>query len=372
MTILKSSSHLTLMAGMLGINWVCFAQVSAQAYHYPDRPVHLVVPYPAGGGADHWGRFVAARLAERLGQPIIVDNVPGNGGNDGTALVARAPPDGYTLLLGSTGPLVVHQFTYASLSFDPERDLVPIALLESSPILLVAGPSTPVASVKELIALAHAQPGVVSYASNGSGSPEQVAGEVFKARLKIDLYHLPFDGAGPARKAVLAGQAALMFDPGKGALPAVRRGLQRPLAVAAAGRLTELPQVPTFAEAGVPNYELRIWTGVLAPAGTPTAVVSTLNQSVQAIVRSADVKKEIAEQGGEAKTTTPRTFGAFIESERRRWSALVHESAVPRVAACRPQSGLRVDEAVARITDAPRVCGMADEAGHIPGRLAQR
>ena len=332
MTIFKSSSHLILLAGMLGISWGCCAQVSAQAYHYPDRPVHLVVPYPAGGGADHWGRFVAARLVERLGQPIIVDNVPGNGGNDGTALAARAAPDGYTLLLGSTGPLVVHQYTYTSLPFDPERDFVPIALLESSPILLVAGPSTPVASVKELIALAHAQPGSVSYASNGSGSPEQVAGEVLKARLKINLQHLPYDGAGPARKAVLAGQAALMLDPCKGALPAVRGGLQRPLAVAAAGRLTELPQVPTFAEAGVPNYELRIWTGVLAPAGTPAAVVSTLNEAVQAIVGSRDFKKEIAGQGGEVSTTTPQTFAKFITSERRRWSALVDESAVPRVA----------------------------------------
>lgn len=326
------SKHGILLAGLLGIASVCGAQVPAQASHYPDRPVHLVVPYPAGGGADHWGRFVAARLGERLGQPVVVDNIPGNGGNDGTALAARAAPDGYTLLLGSTGPLAVHPFTYASLPFDPGRDFAPIALLESSPILLVAGPSARVASVRELIELAHTHPGVVSYASNGSGSPEQVAGEVFKARLKIDLYHQAFEGAGPARKAVLAGQAALMFDPCKGALPAVRSGLQRPLAVAAASRLAELPQVPTFAEAGVPDYELRIWTGVLAPAGTPAAVVATLNEAVEAIVGSADFGKEIAGQGGEAETTTPGSFGTFIESERRRWSALVRESAVSRVA----------------------------------------
>jgi tripartite-type tricarboxylate transporter receptor subunit TctC len=330
MTVFKSASHLTLLAGMLGINWGCFAQVSTQAYHYPDRPIHLVVPYPAGGGADHWGRYVAARLAERLGQPIIIDNVSGNGGNDGTALAARAAPDGYTLLLGSTGPLVVHQFTYAALPFDPERDFVPIALLESSPMLLVAGSSTPVASARELIDLARAQPGSLSYASNGSGSPEQIAGEVFKARLKIDLHHIPYDGAGPARKAVLAGQAALMFDPCKGALPGIHSGLQKPLAVAAAVRLTNLPQVPTFAEVGVPDYELRIWTGVLAPAGTPTAIVSTLNDVIQGIERAADIKAEIAEEGGEAGATTPQGFATFIKSERRRWSALVRETGLSR------------------------------------------
>jgi tripartite-type tricarboxylate transporter receptor subunit TctC len=211
--------------------------------------------------------LVAAKLAERLGQPIIIDNVPGKGGNDGTALAAKAAPDGYTLLLGLIGPLVVHQFTYTSRPFHPERDFVPIALLESSPMLLLAASSAPVASARELIDLARAQPGNLSYASSGSGSPEQVAGELFKTRLKIDLHHIPYDGAGPARKAVLAGQAALMFDPCKGALPRIREGQQKPLAVAAANRLTNLPQVPTFAEVGLRDHELRIWTGVLAPAG---------------------------------------------------------------------------------------------------------
>jgi tripartite-type tricarboxylate transporter receptor subunit TctC len=336
MTTIKWFGHPILKAGTLAISALCLAQASAEAHDYPDRPIHLVVPYPAGGGADHWGRLVAAKIAERLGQPIIIDNVPGKGGNDGTALAATAAPDGYTLLLGSVGPLAVHQFTYTSLPFDPERDFAPIALLESSPMLLVAAASAPVASVRELIDLARAQPGSLSYASNGKGSPEQVAVEVFKARLKIDLHHLPYDGAGPARKAVLAGQTALMFDPCKGALPGIRSGLQKPLAVAAASRLTNLPEVPTFAEVGLPDYELRIWTGVLAPAGTPTAIVSTLNQVLQGIVRSADIKTEIAEEGGQAGATTPQSFAAFIKSERRRWSMLVRESGVSRVSSGTP------------------------------------
>lgn len=305
---------------------------TAQAdVRYPDKPIHLIVPYPAGGGADHWGRVVAEKLAARLGQPVVVDNIPGKGGNNGTAAAAKAAPDGYTLLLGSVGPLAVHQFTYDALPFDPERDFVPVALLESSPILLVASSTVPVSSAKELIELARAQPGSLSYASNGDGSPEEVAGELFKTRLKIDLHHLPYDGAGPARKAVVAGQAALMFDPCKGALPAIHQGLQKALAVAAPNRLAELPQVPTFAEVGLHDFELRIWTGVLAPAGTPKAVVAKLNDAIQAIVRSADVHEEIAEEGGEAGATTPQSFANFIGSERVHWSALVRESGVPRV-----------------------------------------
>ena len=321
---LRAAPWVVLIAGAL-------TPAAEAAAAYPDRPVHLIVPYPAGGGADHWGRLVAEKLATRLGQPIVVENIAGKGGNNGTAVAARAVPDGYTLLLGSVGPLAVHQFTYASLPFDPQRDFVPIALLESSPILLVAASTANVSSVAELINLARAKPGSLTFASNGNGSPEQVAGELFKTRLKLDLHHLPYDGAGPARKAVLAGEAALMFDPCKGALPAVRQGLQRPLAVAAPNRLPQLPQVPTFAEVGLPHYELRIWTGLLAPAGTPAEIVAMLNAAVQAIVVSPDMERDIAEEGGDAGSLTAQRFAEFIGSERVQWSALVRESGVPQV-----------------------------------------
>jgi tripartite-type tricarboxylate transporter receptor subunit TctC len=266
-----------------------------------------------------------------LGQPVEVSNIPGSGGNNGTAAAARAAPDGYTLLLGSVGPLAVHQSTYATLSFAPERDFVPIALLESSPILLVASPTIRASSGLELIELARSKPGTLSYASNGNGSPEQVAGELFKTRLKLDIQHLPYDGAGPARKAVLAGQASLMFDPCKGALPAIRQGLQTPLAVATRARLPALPQVPTFGEIGLSHYELRIWTGILAPAGTPKQVVGKLNQAVRDILRTPEIRKEIADEGGEAGATTPGQFATFLQTERLQWSALVAESGIPRV-----------------------------------------
>jgi tripartite-type tricarboxylate transporter receptor subunit TctC len=298
---------------------------------YPARPIHLIVPYPAGGGADHWARLVSSKLGEKLHQPVMVENLPGHGGNDGTTAAARATPDGYTLLLGSVGPLVVHQFTYSALTFDPQHDFTPIALLESSPIVLVAARDAQVSSARELIDLARSHPRVLSYASNGNGSPEQVAGELFKRRLGLEIRHIPFNGAGPARKAVLAGEASLMFDPCKGALPAIRQGLQRPLAVAAPARLVGLADVPTFAEIGVRNYELRIWTGVLAPVGTPKDVILKVNAAVQDILRTPEIRQEIENEGGQAGATTPEAFQTFLSADRVHWRELVDESGVPKV-----------------------------------------
>ena len=269
---------LTLLLAMIGASLSC-AGAPANA-GYPQKAIHLIVPYPAGGGADYWGQLIGKQLGEELGQPVIIDNIPGAGGNNGTAAVSKAAADGYTLLLGSIGPLAVHPYTYERLAFEPQDDFVPIALLESSPIVLVAANSVTAQSAGDFIVQARLSPGKFSYASNGNGSPEQVAGEIFRRRLNLDIRHLPFSGAGPARKAVISDQASLMFDPCKGALPAIRQGKQKALAVAAASRLAILPQVPTFGEIGVPDYNLRIWTGILAPAGTPTAVVRKLNQAV--------------------------------------------------------------------------------------------
>jgi len=333
--MLQILRHMLVATWALTVCGASFAQASKSqtAIAYPTRPLHLIVPYPAGGGADHWGRLVSQELAERLGQAVIVENIPGAGGNKGTAVAATANADGYTLLLGSLGPLAVHQFTYSALAFDPESNFLPVALLESSPILLVASPTVSASSAMDLIDFARANPGILSYASNGNGSPEHVAGELFKKRLKLEIRHLPYDGAGPARNAVLSGQALLMFDACKGALPAVRQGLQRPLAVAAPARLPELPAVPTFREVGVSQYELRIWTGVLAPAGTPRQIVTKLNQAIRDILSTPQIRKEIADEGGEAGSTTSDDFAAFLRAERTRWRALVDESGIPKVAA---------------------------------------
>ena len=323
-----------LRAALIAIGTVACCGLSlaqAATTGYPTKPVHLIVPYPAGGGADHWGRLVAKELATKLGQPVIVDNIPGAGGNIGTTAAAGAAPDGYTLLLGSIGPLAVHPYTYTALHFNAEKDFVPIALLESSPIVMVSNPDVEASSAQELINVARSHPDTLSYASNGNGSPEQVAGELFKKRLQLQIKHLPYDGAGPARKAILAGQASLMFDPCKGAFPAIRQGLEKPLAVAAPARLQELPEVPTFSEIGVSNYELRIWTGVLAPAGTPRKIVAQINQAIREILQTPEMRQEIADEGGKAGNTTVPEFTAFIRSERHHWSALVAESGIPKV-----------------------------------------
>jgi tripartite-type tricarboxylate transporter receptor subunit TctC len=315
-----------LLAGLLAL--LAATAAAAAPTSYPDKPIHLIVPYPAGGGADYWGQLIAKKLGEALGQPVIVDNIPGAGGNNGTSAASRADHDGYTLLLGSVGPLAVHPFTYEKLAFRADKDFAPIALLESSPIVLVAANSVEAATAGAFIADARSSPGKFSYASNGAGSPEEVAGEIFKKRLNLDIRHIPFEGAGPARKAVIADQASLMFDPCKGALPAIRQGKQKALAVASDQRLSGLPQVPTFGEIGVPNYKLRIWTGILAPADTPAAIVSKLNLTLQRILHTPDIEKEINEQGGEAGATTPRQFANYIDAERVRWGRLVQESGV--------------------------------------------
>jgi tripartite-type tricarboxylate transporter receptor subunit TctC len=245
--------------------------------------------------------------------------------------VARAPSDGYTLLLDSTGPLAVHPFTYDALPFDPARDFVPVALLESSPIVLVVHPSVPVSSLSDLIALAKARPGGLTFASNGNGSPEQIAGALFNERVGVEIRHVPFDGAGPARRELAKGGVTMMFDPCKAELTAINAGKQRALAVASGRRLNLLADVPTFGEAGVRDFELRIWTGVLAPRGTPPEVISTLNHAIREALATPDVMKAIADQGGEAGRTSSQEFSDFIDSERSRWKKLVAESGVPSV-----------------------------------------
>jgi tripartite-type tricarboxylate transporter receptor subunit TctC len=270
-------------------------------------------------------------MAERLGQRVVVDNIPGAGGNAGTAAAARAPSDGYTLLLGSTGPLAVHPFTYAALPYDPAADFAPVALLESSPIVLVVHPSVPASSLSELIALAQARPWELTFASNGNGSPEQIAGALFSKRVGVNIRHVPFDGAGPARKELLNGGVTMMFDTCKAALPAIEQGKQRALAVANGSRLSVLSDVPTFGEAGLHDFELRIWTGVLAPKGTSPKVVSTLNRAIREAMASPDMMKAMADQGSEPGRTTPQEFADFIAVERSRWKRLATESGVPSV-----------------------------------------
>jgi len=318
---------------VLSIN-VAYARTrpsNASPSDYPNKPIRLIVPFPAGGGADFWGRFVARKLADVLGQSVTVDNIPGAGGNNGTGVAAKAAPDGYTLLLGSTGPQCVHQFTYQSLPFAPAKDFVPISLLESSPLVLVVNPGVQATSLQQLIALARAEPGKLTFASNGNGSPEHVAGELFSKRAGVDIRHVPFDGAGPARKDVLKGAVSMMFDPSKAAMSEIKEGKVRVLGVASSTRLSALPDVPTFAEAGISGFELINWTGIFAPAGTPREIVVALNRAIQEALGSPEVAKTVAAQGGEVGRTTPEQFGSYIQAERKKWAKLAAESNISKV-----------------------------------------
>jgi tripartite-type tricarboxylate transporter receptor subunit TctC len=307
------------------------APSAALAADYPTRAIRLVVPFPAGGGADAWGRFVAGKLAALLGQPFFVENIPGQGGNRGTEVVSGCAPDGYTLLLGSVGPLVVHPYSYNRLPFDAENDFVPIGLLESSPVVLLVHPDVHASSVTELVSLAKADPGRLSFATNGNGSPEQVAGELFKRLAHVDIRDVPYDGAGPARADLSNGKVTMMFDPIKAAIAAVHAGKQRPLAVADVRRSARLPDVPTFRELGSPELEMRIWTGLFAPRGTSSAVVMKLNATLRTVLEDPAVRRAIEEVGGEPLPMTPEQFATFVAAERTKWKQLVTDAGIPRV-----------------------------------------
>ncbi|HEY1697459.1 MAG TPA: tripartite tricarboxylate transporter substrate binding protein [Polyangiaceae bacterium] len=305
---------------------------ASQAYvAYPTHALRLVIPFAAGGGADRWGRFVAAKLGEQLGQPFAIENVPGRGGNDGTEVTSKAAGDGYTLLLGSTGPLVVHAWTYDHLPFDAEKDFVPVGLIESSPLLLVVHADVKATSLQELLALAKADPGQLSFATNGNGSPEQVAGELFERLAQVSLRDVPYDGAGPARKDLSKGHVTMMFDVCKAAMGAVQERRQRPLAVADGDRAKRLPGVPTLTELGFPEIRMRIWTGLFAPRGTPSVVVETLNAALRRVLEDGDVRRTIEDVGGEPMPMSPEEVAGFLAAERAHWQQLVRDSGVSRV-----------------------------------------
>jgi tripartite-type tricarboxylate transporter receptor subunit TctC len=298
---------------------------------YPSHAPRLIIPFARGGGADIWGRLVATKLGERLGQTFEIDDVPGRGGNDGTEAASKAAADGYTLLLGSTGPLVVHPLTYDHLPFDPAKDFVPVGLLESSPLLLLVHEDVKAASVGDLLSLARATPGSLTFATNGNGSPEQVAGELFERLAKVSLRDVPYDGAGPARRDLSKGHVTMMFDVSKAAMDAIHDGKQRPLAVADADRSRRLPGVPTLAELGYPELRFRIWTGLFAPHGTPDAVIAKVSNALRLVLEDDAMRRAIENVGGEPMPTSPEDAARFLQTERARWQRLVVDSGIARV-----------------------------------------
>ena len=295
------------------------------AQGYPSKPIRIVAPFPVGGAPDVLARSIGAKLGERLGQAVVVENRLGAGGNIAYASVASAAADGYTLLLAA-GSLATNVSLYKDLMYDTVKDFAPITLVATSPHVLVAHPSVQATSVSELIALAKAKPGQLTYGSSGSGTVLHLAGEMFKTMAGVDLVHVPYKGGAPATNDLLSGQIALMFSAIPGALPQVRAGKLRALGVTGAQRSPTMPDVPTIAEAGLPGYAIEAWFGLLAPARTPESIVAKLNKDVVAILGDAEMKRRMADLGQELTSNTPEQFAAFIKSEITRMGEVVRAS----------------------------------------------
>lgn len=314
---------LRLCATLIASVWVVSAAAQSA---YPSRPVRLVAPFAPGGVVDTVSRVVAQKLSESLGQPVIVDNKPGAGGNIGAEFVSKSAPDGYTLLMGSIGTHAINVSLYPNLPYDAVRDFLPVSLATTNTNLVVVNPSFPVASIAELIAYAKANPGKLNYGTAGAGSSQHLAGELFKTMAGIDLVHVPYKGAGPAIIDLLAGQIPLMFVDTSTSLPHVRAGRLRALAVTSAKRDPQLPNVPTVAESGLPGFEVNAWFGVFVPAGTPREIVNRLNADIVRGLAAPEVRERLLALGVEPVTSTPEQFAAFVKSEIAKWGRVVRQS----------------------------------------------
>lgn len=303
------------------------APVWAQA-EYPTRPIKIIVGFPPGQATDVIARLLAEKLSTVFGQPVIVDNKPGQGGSIGAAAAAKAPPDGYTLLISATAPLATNPNLYKDLPYEPVRDFAPITLIANLPFVLVARPDLPANNVRELIALAKAKSGKLTYASSGNGSTSHLSMEMLKAATGIELQHVPYKGSVQAFTDVISGQVDVVFDTAVYALPMVRSGRVKLLAVAGGKRSSLMPETPTVAEQGAPGYDSGAWLGMLFPSGTPRAIVNRLNAELIKIVRTPEVTERLSKLGAEPLSSTPEEFAAHIKSELRKWGKAVTDSGV--------------------------------------------
>ena len=319
------------MLALRSTPWVmalCLAATGAsvQAQTYPTRPIRLVVGFTPGGGVDINARMLAAKLSEQLGQPVVIDNRPGAGTNIGNEYVARAAPDGYTLLMG-TPALAINMALYKNLAYDTLRDLVAVSMFSQSPNILVVNSSSPAHSLSELIALARAKPGVLNYSSAGSGTTQHLAGELLKLRTGTNIVHVPYKGSAPSLTALIAGEVDLSFANIPAILQHVKSGRLRPLASTGSRRSELMPDVPTLQEAGL-DVEATVWYGVLAPAATPRAVVNTLSDAIVQATRSPDIKQRLVDQGAEPVGDSPAEFDRILRKEVLKWGEVVRTSGI--------------------------------------------
>jgi tripartite-type tricarboxylate transporter receptor subunit TctC len=306
----------------------CAVNGPAWAQTFPGKPIRIVVGFAPGGPADVMARLVGQRMAAILGQSVVIDNRPGAGGTIGARAVAESDADGYTLLLGNTSTLVISPLTYKNVNYDAVKGFAPIALLGITSNLLIVNPALPATSVKELIALARARPGKLNYSSAGIGTPPHLIGEMFKQRLGLDVVHVPYKGGGPSVQAVVAGETQFSFENPASSLPLVQAGNVRALASTSDGRGAQTPDLPTMIEAGVPDFTSVSFTAVVAPAGTPSAIVGKLNAAINESLKSPEVAGTLVKLGVDAKITSPEEFAAFLAREREKWTTVVKTAGV--------------------------------------------
>ena len=313
-------------AVLVGI--ACCAAGVTPAQSYPAKPVRLVLPFPPGGGTDVVGRLVAQKLGQALGQQVIVDNRAGAGGRIGTDLVAKSPPDGYTLLLATSSVMGTGPALYKKLPFDMPKDFAPISLVAYTAYVLVTHPSVPAKSVKELVTLAKSKPGRLTYASSGAGGAAHLSGELFSSMAGVKMVHVAYKGSSPGMFSVVSGETDLMFNNALPALPQVRNGRLRALGVTTPQRSAVLPEVPTIAESGLRGFEVQQNYGVLAPAGTPREIVNRLNQEIGKVMRTEDARTRLLADGSEARVGTPEELEKMIVAEIAKWSKVIKQAGI--------------------------------------------
>ena len=319
MKFLKSFAPALLALGMLSI---CQSAAQAQA-GYPNKPINFIVPYGAGGGADSRSRQIAQKMSVILKQPFIVDNKPGAGGNIGTEYIARATPDGYTIGMGNFAPMAVNKTLFGNLRYDPEVDLTPIVLIEKGPLVLVVNPNSPYKTVKEIVDAAKAKPGVLTFSSGGIGGSHQLSAEIFEQNAGIEMIHVPYKSGSAGLTDLMAGNVTMMFDQMYSAMPSIKADKLRPIAITSKKRSPLLPNVPSFAEVGYPKVEVLNWQGLIAPKGTPKAIIDKLNAAANEALKDPQLRELMLSQGNEIGGGTPADFAALIKSESSKWGAVV-------------------------------------------------
>ncbi|MBU3626486.1 tripartite tricarboxylate transporter substrate binding protein [Polynucleobacter sp. JS-Safj-400b-B2] len=311
-----------LSASLLCLIAIFSSTVFAQS-NYPNKAINFIVPYGAGGSADSRSRQIAQKMSVLLKQPIVVDNKPGAGGNIGTEAIVRAAPDGYTIGMGNFAPMAVNKTLFGNLRYDPETDLTPIILVEKGPLVLVVNPNSPYKTVQDIVAAAKAKPGVLTFSSGGIGGSHQLSAELFELNAGIQMIHVPYKSGSAALTDLMGGNVDLMFDQMYSAVPSIQAGKIRPLAITSKKRAPLLPNVPSFAELGYPKVEVLNWQGLIAPKGTPKAIIDKLNAAANEALKDPQLRELMLSQGNEIGGGSPAEFATLIKAEASKWSAVV-------------------------------------------------